>query len=152
MKQSCTFVLAGVVLAACLLHCSARQEEAPAPAPAAPELPALANYAFPGHNLRPLKGLPPCFTCLSPLHAFRMLWYSATQMRMVLYTSSDLCLILCRHKLCTDSIGLHKLQPRRCGCAVVSCLWRRALYVCHKFRAYGHALMLPYQRPLHMKC
>ena len=65
MKQSCTFVLAGVVLAACLLHCSARQEEAPASAPAA-----LANYAFPGHNLRSLKGSPPCVNYLPALHMF----------------------------------------------------------------------------------
>ena len=63
MMQSFTFTQAGVVVAACLLHCSARQEEAPAPAPAA-----LANYAFPGHNLRPLKGLPPCFNGIPALH------------------------------------------------------------------------------------
>ena len=56
MRRSYSFVVAGTLAAACLLLCSARQEEAAAPAPAN----ALANYAFPGHNLRPLKGSPAC--------------------------------------------------------------------------------------------
>ena len=59
MRQSCTLIVAGVLVAACLLQCFARQEEAAAPAPAA-----LASYAFPGHNLRPLKGLAPFPTCV----------------------------------------------------------------------------------------